>query len=84
MSCTYHHSLKYGRNHRWANRPDRCGYGGSRDASESPNWYSHLHDICPARRKDKAIGRLITRGSIDPVEAVFSYTGTRRPHKYYW
>lgn len=45
MSRTYHHSRRHGRDHRWANRPDRCGYGGSRDASESesPNWYSHLH-----------------------------------------
>ena len=40
MSRTYHHSRKYGRNHRWANQPDRCGYGGSREASESPNWGS--------------------------------------------
>lgn len=38
MSRTYHHSRRHGRDHRWANRPDRCGYGGSRDASESPNW----------------------------------------------
>nr|WP_283091258.1 AAA family ATPase [Gluconobacter kondonii] len=42
MSRTYHHSRKHGRDHRWANRPDRCGYGGSREASESPNWHSHL------------------------------------------
>lgn len=27
MSRTYHHSRKHGRDHRWANRPDRCGYG---------------------------------------------------------
>ncbi|AZV37524.1 hypothetical protein KOEU_30570 [Komagataeibacter europaeus] len=84
MSRTYHHSRRYGRNHRWANRPDRCGYGGSRDASESPNWYSHLHDIRPGRHHDRHIAHLIIKGDLDPLEAVFPYTGTRRPHEYYW
>ena len=58
MSRTYYHSRRHGRNHRWANRPDRCGYGGSRDASESPNWYSHLHDIRPGRHHDRHIAHL--------------------------
>ena len=84
MSRTYHHSRRHGRDHRWASRPDRCGYGGSREASESPNWYSHLHNIRPGRHHDRHVARLIIKGDLDPVEAVFPYTGTRRPHEYYW
>ncbi|NHO58071.1 hypothetical protein GOB86_13630 [Acetobacter lambici] len=49
-----------------------------------PNWYSHLHDIRPGRHHDRHVARLIIKGDLDPVEAVFPYTGTRRPHEYYW
>ena len=84
MSRTKQHSRKHGRGHRWANRLVRCGYVGSCEAYESPNWYSHLHDIRPGRCHDRHIACLFIQGDLDPVEAVFPYTGTRRPHEYYW
>lgn len=85
MSRTYHHSRKFGKDHRWAtNRPDRSGYGGNRHASEAPNWHSHMFDIRPARHKDKRVARQIVQGILDPEEAAFPFTGTRRPHVYYW
>lgn len=78
-------SRKFGKDHRWAtNRPDRSGYGGNRYASEAPNWHSHMFDIRPARHKDKRVARQIVQGVLDPEEAAFPFTGTRRPHVYYW
>lgn len=84
MSRTRHHSRKWGRDSRWANRSDRAGYSGNRSAGEGRNWFVHLHDIVPARRADKALTRCLALGHADPDEAVSEYLGTRRPHTWDW
>ncbi|GBR52855.1 hypothetical protein CSR02_12550 [Acetobacter pomorum] len=83
MSRTYHHSRKFGKNHRLVDRPDHKHFGG-KNSPECPNWYSHEYDIRPGRHRDKRVAKSIVRGGVSPEDAVFPYTGTKRPHEYYW
>lgn len=84
MSRAYHHSRKFGKDHRWViNRPDGSGYDGNRHASEAQSRHSHMFDIRSGRHKDKRVARRIVQGVMEPEEADFSFTGARRPHVYY-
>lgn len=84
MSRTTHHSRKYGRDHKWADRLDRGRWRSTRDASEARNMWSHLHDIIPGRRADnRTLGKLKSDPDLWDT-TVMPYTGTRRPHEYDW
>mgnify|MGYP004706043525 CR=1 FL=1 len=64
--------------------PERSIYGSSREASEGPCWFSHMHSIVPGRTKDKQMTRRFIRDVDLADEVVMPFTGTRRPHMYYW
>lgn len=89
MSRTYHHSRKWGPKSRYVDDSTtniyRCGmFGSNRHVSESPNWFSHMRNIVPARRQDML---LLKKLKVDPDlwdNSVMPFTGTRRPHKYWW
>lgn len=84
MSRTHHHSLHWGRSHRFADRDDR-GYGMSkRGIGEAPSWHVRLYDNRPGRFDDRAVLRLVKKDVIEGDAAVFNRSGGRKPHSYFW
>lgn len=81
MSRTYHHSARWGRDHCFADRPDRRGRSSE---AGIPSWWVTMFMHRPGRRDDVALIRLIMSNRIDADEAVFTRTGGRKPHEYYW
>jgi len=82
MARTFHHSQKYGESHRF-NRADigfPCGYR----RGEAPSWFVRVNDTRPQRRRDAVTLHDLRFGLIDPDAVCWAYTGTKRPHRYYW
>ncbi|MFC4235945.1 hypothetical protein ACFOY8_11935 [Thalassospira xianhensis] len=84
MSRTNHHSLSWGKEHRFAKRKDRGYRMCNRRVGDSPKHFRHLFDERPQRAKERVLERKIVLGYIDPDDAVFVRTGGRKPHEYYW
>lgn len=84
MSNTFHHSLRWGRDHRFAKRPDR-GYGFSnRGIGDAPGWHVRMHDHRPGRKADRLLLKKIALEIVDADDASFTRTGGRKPHRYFW
>ncbi|WP_082781849.1 hypothetical protein [Acetobacter malorum] len=75
MSRTHHHSGKFG-------KPRGLRVFPAGKDFRTPHWHTHLHIIRPGRRCDKVVARMIVKGEVGPEEAIFPYTGTKRPHDY--
>lgn len=84
MSRTYHHSPRWGVNHRFAMGRNDRGYGMSRRGiGEAPGWHVRLHDNRPGRFEDREILRKVAHDLVDMEAVTFPRTGGRKPHVYY-
>lgn len=82
MARTFHHSHKHGPRHRWN---QGSGYmGGGMRRGEAPSWHVRLHDTRPQRRADTMTLHRMRLAPSDADSVAWAYTGTKRPHKYYW
>ena len=84
MARTHHHSRKWGSRHRWADRLDRAGHSGCRDAGEAPSWHVRLHDERPGRRADGMTMLRLMKAELDPDAVCFIRGRGRKPHTWYW
>ena len=84
MSRTYHHSRRWGPDHRFADQGNRSRSRSYRNVGEAPSWFVRMCDTKPARTADHQIAHKIARGTIDPDNAWFTRAATRKPHTYYW
>lgn len=83
MARTFHHSRKHGPRHRW-NIPHGNWITGGCRRGEARGWWVRLFDTRPQRYRDHQTLRALLQTPEDADGIVWTYTGTKRPHTYYW